>query len=353
MQTVFLRDFEKFIAALLIGSLVACSSAGSLDSKGAKSQNPANLKKSGPSDGAQESEMAEADTPQEIAGGFLTCAYVSHQESGFAESEDSMPVGCALMKNGRKLRNPKYSFKVGLYNSDKKPEKMPTKPASSSSKWHGYGHLGRVGKTDHLLGMVVTDVERNESFATFYFPVKDLGVDTQEAMLSLVGGYESAGSFDMAGSFPKQAGDFGQEISGITVDNKKTPILPLAACDQGTIRPEYDPRQSDDPWAMVFVFGSAVGKIADIDQLKTNSSQREKKKPKNISCFVLAREAAKEKSDKIFGKPRPVVEGEGCLILQSPEGFVIYDQQAIRQKNIKKEYLEAYVQARFCPDAKQ
>lgn len=326
----------------LIWSVTACSSAGPLDGSGSGSKSPTNLKRGTNSSGSDDNESTEADSPQEIAGGFLTCSYVSPSESGFPDSEDLVPVGCVIAKNGQKITNPNHTYKIGLYTADKKPDSMATRQASPSSKWHGFGHLARLNKSDHLLGITVTNQENNQSEGQVYFPVKDLKPVSQEVMLNLVGGYQPSGNFPMETAWPNQ--DLLVSLGIIQkLDNKKSPIVPLTVCENGVRRKEYDMSQTPDLLSKIGEFAKQFGAGGDMDLTP-------KYKPKKVECFVFVKEAAKEKWDRPIGTPKPVLEGEGCLFLQSSEGFFIYDQDAVKKNNINKEVLESYVKARLCTD---
>jgi hypothetical protein len=262
-----------------------------------------------------------------------------------------MPVGCAVMKDGEKITDPNLSYKIGLYFPNKKPDEMVTKDASASSKWHGFGNLPRANKTKHFLGMTVTDRNNNRPEETVYFPVKDLQLDNPEIPFNLVGGYESANPYDYSKIISEQL----KRVLGnaVTYDNKTSPILPLGACSHGVKRDQYDLTQYSDPIMQVSAFAGKLGESANIDALKQKQSLKEgSMRLKAVDCFVLAKEAGPSSWSKVIGTPRPVLEGEGCLFLQSPMGIVIYDKPQIEKYNIKKEFLETYVKARMCPDAK-
>jgi hypothetical protein len=343
------RKLLPIAATALIWSATACSSGGALDGSGSGSKTPTNLKRGNVSSGSEDTESNEADSPQEIAGGFLTCAYVSTSESGFPESEDLVPVGCGIAKNGQKVTNPNHTYKMGLYHQDKKPDSMVTRQASPSSRWHGYGHLPRLNKSDHLLGITVTNQEDNLSEGPIYFPVKDLKPISQEAMLNLVGGYRPSGNFPMETAWPNQ--QMMVDLGLIQpLDNKTSPIVPLTVCENGVRRKEYDMSQTPGLLAMGGVIAKQLGTVVDSPILKMNMDLKPTHKPKEAKCFVFAKEAAKEKWDKPIGTPKPVLEGEGCLILQSSEGFFIYDRDAVKKNNLNKEVLESYVNARLCSD---
>lgn len=333
----------------LIWSVTACSSAGPLDGSGSGSKSPTNLKRGTNSSGSDDNESTEADSPQEIAGGFLTCSYVSPSESGFPDSEDLVPVGCVIAKNGQKITNPNHTYKIGLYTADKKPDSMATRQASPSSKWHAYGHLSRLNKSDYLLGITVTNRENNQSEGSVYFPVKDLKPVSQDVTLNLVGEYRPSANFPMETAWPnhQMMADLGLIQP---LDNKESPIVPLTVCENGVKRKEYDMSQTPDLLSMGGVIAKQLGTVVDVPLFKMNMELKETHKPKQVQCFVFVKEAAKEKWDKPIGTPKPVLEGEGCLFLQSSEGFFIYDQDAVKKNNINKEVLESYVKARLCTD---
>jgi hypothetical protein len=287
--------------------------------------------------------------PQEIAGGFLTCSYVTREESGFAESSDFVPVGCAIQKNGEKITDPNLAYKVGLYFPNKMPDTMDAKVATASSKWHGYGNLPRANKTKHFLGITLIDKQNNRPTETVYFPVKDLEPDSQDSLLRLVGDYVPSGNYNMEESSSPEATEFAR-LFGMKPDNKKTPILPAASCAQGVKRPDYDLSQFEDLVMTTAQISEMVGNLG-VESLKQNRSQAMTNKPKAISCFVPVKEARKNQWKTPVGTPKPVLEGEGCLFLQSSDGFVIFDQAQIAKYNIKKESLERYVKARMCADA--
>lgn len=349
MPMVVRRNLRSFTACTLVSGALACSSGGPLDGSGSGSKTPTNLKKGSGTSESDDNESSEADSPQEIAGGFLTCSYVSPSESGFPDSEDLVPVGCVIAKNGQKITSPNNTYKIGLYTSDKKHDSMATRQASQSSKWHGFGHLARLNKSDHLLGITVTNRDSNQSQGPAYFPVKDLKPVSQEVMLNLVGGYRPSGNFPMETAWPNQQmmADLGliQQLN-----NKTSPIVPLTVCENGVKRREYDMSQTPDLLSMGAVIAKELGTVVDVPLFKMNLELKATYKPKEVQCFVLVKEAAKEKFDKPIGTPKPVLEGEGCLFLQSSEGFFIYDQDAVKKNNINKEVLESYVKARLCPD---
>jgi hypothetical protein len=353
MRIRLAKNLRMLEATLYVG-LVACSSAAPIDGKGPEGKSATTVNKSNGTGDPDDPESAQADSAQEIAGGFLTCAYVSTEESGFSQSDEYMPVGCAVRRKGRKVSDPGLSYQIGLYDSEKMPDRMETKSAPAASKWHGFGHLPRAKKTNYFLGMAVTNRETKRTEGPVYFPVRDLLIegDASSVSLNLVGPYVSSGLYNMGGSIPQVLQDLAA-LGGINFSNETTPILPAAACSSGHIHDKYDLSKYNDP---IIRLGDAVGSVGEsqnIDVLKQNRSlTAEKIKPKTVECFVMVKEADRNNWGKSVGTPQAVLEGEGCLFLQSKIGFVIYDRAQIEKYNIKKDFLETYVKARMCLEAK-
>ena len=332
-------------ASALVGIVAACNAA-TITTGHEDSATSITLKNQQSSGDKISSEGDTADLPQEITGAFLTCSYVTSEEGGFPPSPDHVTVGCVIELNGSKLSEEKYESKIGLYSSARQPESLATRKAPPNSKWHGFGHLPRAGQTEKLLGMTITNTGNDETYGPLYFPVNQLGVDSDEALFNLVGGYVTSGGANLASGIA----DF---FARMNVSPENTPILPEAYCDAGRIRNQWDPQQYDDVRAKV---GGATGSILrDLKIFKDdvvadpNLTKPESIKPtRDVTCFILAKLAAKDDLVKIL-KTEPVLEGSGCFLLQSKQdGTIVYDRPSIEKYNISKKYLQTYVLSHLC-----
>jgi hypothetical protein len=333
-------------ASASVAMIAACNSAP-IPKGNEDSATSITLKKQQSTGDKISSEGDTTDLPQEITGAFLTCNYVTSEEGGFPPSPDHVPVGCMIELNGRKLSEDTYESKIGLYSSAKQPDFLATRKASAKSKWHGFGHLPRAGQTEKLLGMTITNKDSDETYGPLYFPVNRLGVESDEALFNLVGGYVTSGGANLDSG----VADF---FASRNVSPENTPILPEAYCDAGRIRAQWDPQQYDDVRAKI---GGVTGlilrdlKIVRDDVVADpNLTKPESIKPtRDITCFILAKLAAKDDLVKIL-KTEPVLEGGGCFLLQSKqEGTIVFDRPSIARFNISKKYLQTYVLSHLCP----
>ena len=336
----------RLLGFLMIG--VACSTQSTVKGGDANSRAPggnnnaSNYNKSGSGKPEADDESAESNLPQEISGGFLTCSYVTPKESGFKDSTENAPVGCVVKQDESKFENDFYDLDIKLYSPSKNVEELDTRPAVPSSKWHGFAHLPREGKTKHSLGMILTDKRSGESYGPLLFPVNKLTSSSDEFTLNLVGFY-----------VPNTVHSIETPDNPVPTGNLDTPILPASFCSDGMIRDSVDMSQYKD---IIAVGGSIFGRVIESitgDQIVPSRKLLVNTEPtKKISCFGLAKEAGPSSYSKTI-RTQPVLEGSGCLFLQSKDGRVVYDQKTIIRYNIKREFLETYVLQNQCSPSQQ
>jgi hypothetical protein len=297
---------------------------------------------------ADDREEEYTDLPQEIAGGFLTCSYTTPAESGFPPSQTHIPVGCGVKKENKKFISPYFSYKMKLISPAKKYEAIENLQAAESSQWHAYGKLPRTGKTKHLLGMVLIDSRSGKSHGPLTFPVSGLTPSSDAATLNLIDEIMPSGLmslYDPVNDGDLQLPDF---LKALSPNNRDTPILPASLCDNGVRRNRFDLSQFSDPIIQIGMLGAPIAERATGKQLLSNTDLDGKRKPtKNVSCFHMAKQAAPESYTNSINQDY-VIEGEGCLFLQSKDGYIIFDRNDLEKYNIKRPFLETYVKARMC-----
>jgi len=291
-----------------------------------------------------EDESGQADLPTEIAGGFLTCAYVTPEEAGFSTSDTHVPVGCAVKLDDNKVSDKRYSYKLKLFDRQKKSQPLTTSNAQPSSEWHQYGHLGRAGNHDRDLGMIVQDLDSGTEYGPLLYPVRNLTGYSLDATLNLAGGYVFGGYYQR----PPQGG-------GRPTDLANWGIIPAAFCQDGTRRKKVEP--SKDPGILGVPGVQELGAV--IDAL-TGTQISNINIPGQAGVTKLTADSCLQKTkvrDLARGGLRPqplpgdgeyVVAGAGCLFISYFDDdtewrVAMYDQHDQLKYGINKGNLETFV----------
>jgi hypothetical protein len=296
----------------------------------------------------QDDENSLADLPSEIAGGFLTCSYVTPKEAEFSPSDTNVPVGCAVMMGADKVTDNRYTYKLKIYNTQKKSQPLATKIAPESSSWHQYGDLGRYGNQDKNLGMTIADRQSGVEYKPLLFPIRNLRAQEPDAMLNLVGGYKSGGHY----ARPRQNGNLTSMYNW--------GIVPESFCDGSKRLPEADRTKVKTIQGMPGV--QELGEILDaftgkegIDKISNMEITAKVIRTGETAVACPVKTQITDQSKPSLWPPLPlpgggqyVVEGAGCLFIsyfdeQGTWRVLMYDQDDRRESGIDKGLLESFV----------
>ena len=324
------------LAVFLECVMITGCSSGSNVTGGTPTSNSGMTKKSG---AASDQESDEADLPGEISGAFLTCSFVSTEETGFPQTDDQHSVGCSLRDNGGEKVDLSH-FETSLTELDASQKELPTQTrmAESDSPWHLFAQIPLDTPRDHKLAFTVRQARTEQKIKTYQFEVIGLYGATlsSNTVVEVVGKMLVGGTWNRSASFNlAEVNPFGTM--------EQTPILPSAFCEGGVVREQQDT-------SCMSKLGNTLNTLVqDIGLVNKAVDKKRKTTKKSAACFVTINEA---KCGTTFAfevvKSAPVLEGGGCLMILSPDGLVIYGRSQIDTYHMNTGLLEQYVKAKPC-----
>jgi hypothetical protein len=324
------------LAALLQVSLLLSCSNGSLVTGETAQANSGMTQKSG---SAPDNEGDAADLPSEISGAFLTCSFVTTEDTSFPPRDDHHSVGCGLRdSSGEKVDLSRFETSLTQLDAAQKELPTQTKMAPSGSPWHLHTQIALNTPRDHRLAFSVRQARTDQKIKTYQFEIIGLyGASLSSGTvvevvdkLSVGGTWSKTANLNLAGTQPIRS-------------TANTPVIASTFCADGVVRKKFDQ-------SCVSPLGQILSNIGqEINYFNMAIDTKNKTTKKSAACFTQISET---KCGTTFGLEivgtSPVLEGAGCLLIMSPDAMLIYGKSQIETYHLNAGLLAQYVKAKAC-----
>ncbi len=293
------------------GSLVAMTlscNQGQLSGSAQKKEGSTKEQKSalnGETEKPDSDEDRRGDEPQIISGAFLTCATVDLNRTSFPKDDSKEVVGCALVRDNKKVNLAKYKNELEFKNPEGHSVPSPSEEAPQYAMWHRYGQIPQKGLPDTTAYLIVTDplnpgVKQRFPFALSKAKDAKWPLPTPEPGDAPVPGI----SF-----MPTHLWNMNQNAANVAKG-----IAPESFCEGGVVRSNIQTIEKYEnlPDVLVnFGFDSTIYPATAKNKLV------------NTAFVPLTKIDGQENP---LDSPRCVLEGGGCYFVKSNRGYVyIFD----------------------------